>query len=203
MPGIVRHSHVAFTLAFVFSVSSWAQTPAANSDSGDFEILGLRLGMNAKEVAQTVQQHLKISLADMRMDSTPRHYQHDGTFIDVCVLSNARVELVLDFTEVFPGKGEGPEALYSISYTPTRMFAEDADEFDDRVVAKYGAPTLVSADKRKDIWLPRPYRTQEDALRAGAPILELDRLVPKLSLVNPGIRRRMEDAYHESHKVPL
>jgi hypothetical protein len=168
----------------------------------EFDILGLKLEMTAQQAAATIQQRLKLPSESIKMDSTPRHYQGNGTFVDDCVISSSDIELVLIFTEVFPGQGTGPESLYFISYTPKSMFAEDREEFANLVVAKFGAPT-ATLNHTHCIWVLPPHKSREAALRAGSPLLELDRSTATLSLWNPAIRRRMEDAFRQTQKLPL
>jgi hypothetical protein len=184
-------------------LSDLAQPFVGNAETaGEYDILGLKLEMTAQEATAAIQQHLKLSSDNFRMDSTPRHYQDNGTFVDDCVISTSDLELVLNFAEVFPGQGTGPEALYFISYSPKSSSVEDKEDFVNRVFLKFG-PATVTRGQTRCVWVSRPYKSKEGALRAGSPVLELDRSAPTLSLSNPAIRRRMEDAFHATHKIPL
>jgi hypothetical protein len=195
---------LVFALILLLPLSDLGQPFMGNAESGlEFDILDLKLEMTAQQAAAAIQQRLKLPSDSIKMDSTPRHYQDHGTFVDECVISNSDIELVLIFAEVFPGQGTGPETLDFISYTPKSLFAEDKEEFANRVLAKFGAPTATTRNRMHCIWVPRPYKSKEEALRAGSPVLELERSTPTLSLSNPAIRRRMEDAFRATQKLPL
>jgi hypothetical protein len=201
--GMRRLVRLLIPAVLLVPFSDQGQPFVGNTETlGEYDILGLKLEMTAQEAAAAIQQHLKLSSDNLRMDSTPRHYQDKGTFVDVCVISTSDLELVLNFAEVFPGQGTGPEALYFISYTPKSSSVEDKEDFVNRVLLKFGAPT-VTRGQRRCIWVSRPYKSKEEALRAGSPVLELDRSAPTLSLSNPAIRRRMEDAFHATQRIPL
>jgi hypothetical protein len=122
--------------------------------------------------------------------------------VDAFVISNAKIELVLDFTEVYPGQGTGSESLYWISYTPIRTSPADRENFVDRVLARYGHPIFVG-NQEQDFWANRSYPSAAAALQAGVPVLELDVSVPKLILSNESIRQRMEKAFTEIQQIPL
>jgi hypothetical protein len=184
-----------------------AQTAPTGSNSPcDYDILGLKLGMTAQEAEAAIRQRLNItpesSPASYKVSSTPRRYQPAGTFVDAFVISNAKIELVLDFTEVYPGQGTGSESLYWISYTPIRTSPADRENFVDRVLARYGHPIFVG-NQEQDFWANRSYPSAAAALQAGVPVLELDVSVPKLILSNESIRQRMEKAFTEIQQIPL
>ncbi len=185
----------------------FAQTNAAGDHaSSDYDILGLKLGMTAQEAEAAIQQHLGMTPGPSpdayRINSTPRRYQATGTFVDEFVISNPKLELIVDFAEVFPGKGAGSESLYWVSYTPRRISPDDRDDFVSRVLARFGRPTFV-LNQVQDFWADRPYRSAKEALRAGVPVLELDVSIPKLILSDESIRQKMEKAFVETKKIPL
>lgn len=171
-----------------------------------YDILGLKLGMTAQEAQSAIRQHLNItpesSPDSYKVNSTPRRYQSAGTFVDDFVISNSRMELVLDFTEVYPGQGGGPESLYWISYTLVQTSPADKDSFVERVLARYGRPVFATSQEQ-DFWADHPYQSAEAALRAGVPLLELDVAVPKLILTDQSIRQKMEKAFTEQERIPL
>lgn len=172
----------------------------------NYDILGLKLGMSAQEAQSAIRDHLNItpesSPDSYKIHPTPRRYQATGTFVDDFVISNARMELILDFAEVYPGQGKSPESLYWISYTPVQTSSIDKDNFVERVLARYGHPVFV-ASQEQDFWSDHPYQSADAALRAGVPILELDVAVPKLILTDQSIRQKMEKAFTERERIPL
>lgn len=173
--------------------------------SEKFDILGLKLGMTGQEAEAIIQQKLRLSRSNPRdgysMHSTPRRYQPDGTFVDEFVVSNEKMELILDFTEVFPGKGSGTEELYLISYTPKRVSADDKEEFIRRVLAKFGKPAVDS--ETSSFWTAVPLEAGHDTSNTDVAVLELDKSAPRLALSNRSIRRRMEDAFRATQKIPI
>ncbi len=192
---------------FATGLCALAQTPPTLSNSPcDYDILGLKLGMTAQEAEAAIRQRLKVtpesSPASYKITSTPRRYQPNGTFVDALVVSNSRIELVLDFTEVYPGQGSGSESLYWISYTPIRTSVADREDFVDRALTRYGRPVFV-LNEEQDFWANRPYPSAAAALWAGVPVLELDVSVPKLILSNESIRQKMEKAFTELQQIPL
>ncbi len=199
--------HPRFWIYLTAGLCVFAQTVfAGNNSPCDYDILGLKLGMTAQEAEAVIRQRLNItpesSSGSYKMNSTPRRYQPNGTFVDEFVISNAKIELVLDFTEVYPGQGAGPESLYWISYTPIRTSPADRENFVDRVLARYGRP-VFSCNQEEEFWANRPYPSANAALRAGVPILELDTSVPKLILSDQSIRQKMEKAFTELQQIPL
>jgi hypothetical protein len=195
-------------LGFLFATGKmvFGQAVPTGSRAVSYDILGLKLGMTAREAEADLQQQLKILPAPAPdgypVDVTPKRYQRQGTFVDEVVISNSQLELILTFAEVYPGKGTGPESLYRIMYTPKPLSGPDKQDFVDRALAKFGPPTLV-VNATTDLWADRPFRTEREALLAGVPVLELDTETPRLKLVNESIRRKMEDAYHATQKLPL
>jgi hypothetical protein len=203
--GIGQHPRLGIYLAA--GLCALAQTAHAGSNLPcNFDILGLKLGMSAQEAQSAIRQHLNItpesSPDSYKIHSTPRRYQSGGNFVDDFVISNGRMELILDFTEVYPGQGGGPESLYWISYTLVQTSPADKDNFVERVLARYGHPVFV-ANQEQDFWSDRPYQSADAALRAGVPVLELDVSVPKLILTNQSIRQKMEKAFTELQRIPL
>lgn len=199
------HSHLFIYL----TAGLWAlaQTALAGSNSPyDYDILGVKLGMTAQEAEAAIRQRLNItpesSPGSYRINSTPRRYQPNGTFVDALVISNEKIELVLDFAEVYPGQGTGSESVYWVSYTPIRTSPADRENFVDRVLARYGHPIFV-LNQEQDFWADRPYPSAIAALRAGVPVLELDISAPKLILSNESIRQKMEKAFTEIQQIPL
>ena len=181
-------------------------TFAAGTGRCDYEILGLKLGMSAQEAEAAIRQHLNItpesSPDSYKIHSTPRRYQPAGTFVDDFVISTAKIELILDFTEVYPGQGAGSESLYWISYTPIQTSPADRENFVQRVLARYGHPVFV-CNPEQEFWADRPYQSANAALQAGVPVLELDVSIPKLILTNQSIRQKMERAFTELQQIPL
>lgn len=193
-------------LLFVFvslGLFNWGSNYRAKADpSLTFEILGLQLGMSAQDADVMIQQHLKMTPEACKTHLTPRRYRPEGKYVDECVIANAQMELILDFAEVFPGKGTGSEQLYFISYAPKALTPDDKSDFVNRVLAKFG-PATACPDKTTYVWMVAPYKSRAEALKADTPVLQLDSATPRLVLTNSGIRRRMEDASRETHKIPL
>ena len=193
---------------FCVSLAAFGQKTEAVDDhnSYSYDILGLKLGMTAEEAGVAIRDHLKLTPGLLpegyRVDSTPRKYQDGGTFVDEFVISKPQMEVVGNFVEVFPGMGSGAESLYRISYTPRPMTSEDKRDFVNRVLAKFGRPTVVRRDASY-LWLAPPYHSEKEALAAGGPVLDLDTETLKLTLSNVGIRQKMEDAFNETRKLPL
>lgn len=190
------------TLVTATAVVQFANAFSVEPGNEKFDILGLRLGMTASEAQAMIQNRLHLTpgaTSDIySVHPTPHRYQPEGLFVDEIVISNKKMELVLDFTEVFPGKASGPEALYFVSYTPKPLSSYDKDDFDERAVAKFGPPK-EDRDGRC-YWTTRPYQSTNDL---DVTTMELDKSIPRLILSDRGIRRRMEDAYRESQKIPL
>jgi hypothetical protein len=174
----------------------------ADPVSENLDILGLRLGLTGQEAEAVIQQKLKLSRSNPRdgysMHSTPRRYQPDGDFIDEFVVSNDKMELILDFTEVYPGKGSGPEELYYISYTPKHVSADDKAEFVRRVISKFGKPAVEN--ETSCFWTPVAI---DQSSKTEVPVLELDKATPRMALSNRSIRQRMEDAFRATQKIPI
>jgi hypothetical protein len=200
-----RYSRLWIYLAAGLCVSGQSVI-ADNNSICNYDILGLKLEMTAQQAEAAIRQHLNMTPESSpdwyKVNSTPRRYQPTGTFVDAVVISNGKIELVLDFAEVYPGQGTGSESLYWISYTAIRTSPADRENFVDRVLARYGHP-IFTFNKDQDFWANRPYPSVAAALRAGVPVLELDASVPKLILSNESIRQKMEKAFTELQQIPL
>ncbi len=193
-----------FFLTAALALAQQAEPGARASET--YDILGLKLGMTAQEAEAAIRDHLKLAPGPLpegyRVDSTPRKYQGDGYFVDEFVITNPQMEVVVNFTEVYPGLAPGPEELYRITYTPRPLTDTEQADFVNRALAKFGPATLVR--KGTDyIWVDRPYRSDQAAVKAGVPVLELNTDPLKLRLSNESIRGKMEDAFHRTKKLPL
>ena len=106
------------------------------------------------------------------------------------------LNLGLNFAEVCPGEGKGPETLWNIEYEPRLDTDASKKDFVKSVLDKFGKPT-ANVFNSEYIWADKDYGSELAFDSANVPVLRLTPAGnPHLKLSNPGIRTRMEEMYN-------
>lgn len=109
------------------------------SDPATFDIVGLRLGMTAKQAVAAIKAKAPNATILAPEPGVPQftpsaHYT--GTFL----AEAPRFKVLLTFTETYPFDPQRPEQLTTINYTANTPTAADRDTFEKAVLSKYGQP---------------------------------------------------------------
>jgi len=173
-----------------------------------YDILGLRLNMTAAEAQQLLEQRLHAKPKQegyLIIPGTPRYvanrpytsgisFQPLGPSSGVWKVPD--LALRLNFAEVCPGGGKGPETLWNIEYEPRLESEASKKDFVNSVLQKFGKPTTIF-DNQTYFWADKDYGGAPMYFDlANVPVLQLNTLTPHLKLSNPGIRKYMEEMYN-------
>ncbi len=183
--------------------------PKASSAAPEqYDILGLRLNMTAVETQQILAQRLHAKPKQegyLIIAGNPRYVPHRPyttaiSFEPLGPNSGSwkvpELNLGLNFAEVYPGEGKGPETLWNIEYEPRLDTEASKKEFVKSVLDKFGKPT-ANVFNSEYIWADKDYGSELAFDSANVPVLRLTPAGnPHLKLSNPGIRTRMEEMYN-------
>ena len=174
-----------------------------------YDILGLRLNMTAAEAQQILAQRLHTKPKQegyLIIAGNPRYvvnrpYTSAISFKPLGPNSGVwkvpELNLGLNFAEVCPGEGKGPETLWNIEYEPRLDTDASKKDFVKSVLDKFGKPTTIF-DNERYVWADKDYGNPLYFDSANVPVLQLNTIKPHLKLSNFGIQKHMEEVYNSS-----
>ncbi len=124
------------------SADAAASIPTQN-DPYTFDIVGLKLGMTAKEASAAISSRVpQVSKAgpepgDARFTPKARYTQAFSA-------NGPQFKVLVTFTESYPFNPQRPEQLTGIFYTAITPTVADRDRFEQAVLTKYGEPVRYS-----------------------------------------------------------
>jgi hypothetical protein len=187
----------------VFSAST-AEAAQESSPSGKYNILGLTLGMTAKQaealITQRIHVHIGSGNGSYGVSSEPGVYVPGRPFVRWIPVKLGKTKLNLFFIEVPRGGGQGPEELWLIDYKPAITTNADKAAFVAHVHKKFGPPTKVFS-KQIEYWANKDYVSPHDFDRAYAAVLNLTTYSGELTLTNFGILAHMQSVFN-SQRTP-
>jgi hypothetical protein len=211
---ILHNAVPASTLQFsrreMLALGSILLLPKASSAAPEqYDILGLRLNMTAAEAQQILAQRLHTKPKQegyLIIAGNPRYvvnrpYTSAISFKPLGPNSGVwkvpELNLGLNFAEVCPGEGKGPETLWNIEYEPRLDTDASKKDFVKSVLDKFGKPTTIF-DNERYVWADKDYGNPLYFDSANVPVLQLNTIKPHLKLSNFGIQKHMEEVYNSS-----
>ena len=204
----VPTSTLQFSRREMLALGSILLLPKASSAAPEqYDILGLRLNMTAAEAQQILAERLNakpkqegyLIFAGNPRYVVNRRYTSGISFKPLGPNSGVwkvpELDLGLNFAEVYPGEGKGPEALWNIEYGPRLETDASKKDFMKSVLDKFGRPTAI-LNGNTYYWADRDYGAPLYFDTANVPVLQLDTFKPHLKLSNFGIQKHMEDVYN-------
>lgn len=190
--------------AALLSVASAAEAAQELSPSGKYNILGLTLGMTAKQAEALVTQrlHVHIGSGNGSYSVYPELgvYVPGRPFVRLILVEAEKTKLSLLFTEVPRGGGQGPEELWLIKYIPAITTTADKATFVAHIHKKFGPPTKVFS-QQVEYWSNKDYVTVHDFNLPHTAVLNLTDYSGKLTLTNFGIFEHMHNIFN-SRQTP-
>jgi hypothetical protein len=181
---------------------------ALAAEAQAYDILGLQLNMTAAEAQQILAQrlHAKPKQDGYRIFAGNPQYVPNRPYTTAISFEPLgpnsggwkapELNLGLNFAEVYPGEGKGPETLWNIEYEPRLDSEASKKDFVQSVIDKFGKPT-ANVFNSEYIWADKDYGSELAFDSANVPVLRLTPAGnPRLKLSNPGIRTRMEKIYN-------
>ncbi len=197
---------IIIVLACAALVTAAATTEAAPeaSPSGKYNILGLTLGMTAKQAEALITQRLHVHIGNGNnsygVSPEPGVYVPGRPFVRWISVEAGKTKLDLFFTEVPRGGGQGPEELWSIEYTPAVTTTADKAAFAAHIHKKFSPPTRVFS-QQIEYWANKDYVYPQEFHRAYTAVLNLTTYSGRLTLTNVGILAHMQSAFN-SRRTP-
>jgi hypothetical protein len=187
--------------AALVSVASTAEAAQKSSPSGKYNILGLTLGMTAKQAKALIAQRLHVHPGDGSCgeEQNPGVYVPGRPFANSIRVRSGKTKLSLFFTEVPRGGGQGPEELWSIDYVPVAPTTADKAAFVAHIHKKFGPPTKVFS-QQIEYWANKDYVNVHDFDLAYAAVLNLTDYSGKLTLTNFGIFAHMQSMFNSQRR---
>ena len=145
---------------------------ASSATPEQYEILGLRLNMTAAEAQQILAQRLNAKPKQegyLIIAGNPRYVVNRAftsaiSFEPLGPNSGAwklpDLNLGLNFAEVCPGEGKGPETLWNIEYEPRLDTDASKKDFVKSVLDKFGKPTAILDKTDTYYWADKDYGAQ-------------------------------------------
>ncbi len=184
--------------------TSTAEAAQELSPSGKYNILGLTLGMTAKQAEALITQrlHVHIGSGNDSYGVSPELgvYVPGRPFVRLILVEAGKTKLNLFFTEVPRGGGQGPEELWSIKYIPALTTTADKAAFVAHIHKKFGLPTKVFS-KQVEYWANKDYVTVHDFNLPYTAVLNLTDYSGELTLKNVGILLHMQSVFN-SRRTP-
>ena len=189
-------------LACASLVTATAMADQGTSLSGKYNILGLTLGMTAKQAESVITQRLHVYPGDgsCSVEPDPGVYVPGRPFVGLIVVNAGRTKINLFFLEVPRGEGPGPEELWYIDYRPAVTTTADKAAFVAHIHEKFGPPTKVFS-KQVEYWANKDFIDVHDFDTTYTPILNLMTYSGELTLKNFGILARNQRVF-ESQRTP-
>lgn len=179
------------------SIAATAEAGQGTSPSGKYNILGLTLGMTARQAEALITQRLHVHPGDgsCSVEPDPGVYVPGRPFIRLILVESGKTKLFLFFTEVPRSGGQGPEELRSIEYTPTVVTTADKAAFIAHIHKKFGPLTKVFS-KQIECWSNKDYVSPQEFDRAYTAVLVLTDYSGNLTLKNVGILDHMHSVFN-------
>jgi len=176
-----------------------AKEPLDSSLNAKYDILGLRLGMTAKEALDVLAERFHIAPADrkrlLNVDAGNPQFVPGRAFTAAAMYRTSTIEVSMNFTEVPSGEGPGPEMLWNIVYKPILQTEADKKAFVEQVKQKFGEP--VHVDIQEYYWSDHNYGAPLDYMQSGKPYVHLTSYLPSVQLSNSGIADHMKAVFNE------
>ncbi len=184
------------------SVAPTTEAAPASLLSGKYNILGLTLGMTAKQAQSLIYQRLHVYPGDgsCSVGSEPGVYVPGRPFVRLILVRSGKTKLSLFFTEVPRGGGQGPEELWSIDYVPVAPTTAGKAAFVAHIHRKFGPPTKVF-NQQIEFWANKNYVTVHDFDRPLTAVLNLITYSGELTLKNIGILAHMQSVF-DARRTP-
>ena len=186
------------------SVAAMAEAEQGKSPSGKYNILGLTLGMTAKQAEALITQrlHVHIGSGNGSYGVSPELgvYVPGRPFVRLILVKAGRTKLNLFFIEVPRGEGQGPEELWLIDYKPAVTTTADKATFVAHIHKKFGPPTKVFS-KQIEYWANKDYVNVHDFDHAYSAVLNLIDYSGELTLKNFGILAHMQSVFNSQRTL--
>lgn len=188
--------------ATLVTATAMAEAAPGTSPSGRYNILGLTLGMTAKQAESLITQRLHVHPGDgsCSVEPDPGVYVPGRPFASFIFVKLRNTKLFLFFTEIPRGGGQEPEELWSIDYVPVAPTTADKAAFAAHIHEKFGPPTKVFS-KQVEYWANKDFINVHDFDTAYTPVLNLMTYSGELTLKNFGILARNQSLF-ESQRTP-
>ena len=127
-------------LAVRSNTSSGAAESIPNqNDPYMFDIVGLKLGMTAKDAVAAISSRVpQVSKAEPEPGDA--QFTPKARYTQAFSASGPQFKVIVTFTESYPFNAQRPEQLTSVFYTTITPTVADRDRFEQAVLAKYGQP---------------------------------------------------------------
>ena len=173
--------------------------PLSTAVESKYDILGLKLGMTAKEALDVVAEKFHIPAAERKRllsisPGNPRFVPGRAFAANAGYHTNT-VSLAMTFVEVPTGEGRGPEMLWNIVYQPILQTNADKKAFVAEVEQKFGQAVEVDAGQEY-YWADQNYKYSLNYMNSGKPYLHLTSYLPSLTLSSPGIQAHMQAVFN-------
>ena len=109
------------------------------ADPYTFDIVGLKLGMTAKEASAAISSRVP-QVSKAAPESGTAQFTPKARYIQEFSANGPQFKVLVTFTESYPYDPQRPEQLTSVFYTAITPTAADRDRFEQAVLTKYGQP---------------------------------------------------------------
>ena len=196
-------------------------TIPGNVDPEQFDILGLRLHMNATEALDIVEKRFNVkpasicsgnSIACLLVQESHGWFTPGKPFVNEIQLHQPTFTLAAEFIEIYPYDSSHREMLVNVSYQALNLEHEpDFEAFQREVLAKYGPPPYYYdlEHKKGPLWCNKgfPQEVGYAPDQYHSPILDLSGAVLRLrfdpSEIEAEQRRLLEQQRTNFDRHPL
>jgi hypothetical protein len=131
---------VSPALAVRSNTSSGAAGSIPNqNDPYTFDIVGLKLGMTAKEASTAISSRVP-QVSKAGSEPGDAQFTPKARYTQAFSASGPQFKVLVTFTESYPFNPQRPEQLTSVFYTAIASTVADRDRFEQAVLTKYGQP---------------------------------------------------------------
>jgi hypothetical protein len=188
---------ICFTTLPIFHLTCVAQGQTQPSAPADFDVVSVKLHMTGREVIETLRTRFGATVdpvKGIRVTTSAGTYNTAKPYVSQVHYKAKDFTLNVDFAEIFPASGVRREGAYRISYFADTKTQADKEGIQQKILAKYGAPTTTGVTG--DMWC------QVATCDLNQPLMEArpSPLDPGfyVGLRDEGFRRRMEEAFSKS-----